>query len=61
MSDLRIYVDIENIINAIRKDKKQIDKELTAVLFDENMKLCIVHDVKKEEITKAINYTLNII
>lgn len=54
-----ISVNIDEIINAIRKDKKQIDSNLTAVLMDENMKLLIVHDVKIEEIEKAFNFIIN--
>ena len=36
--------------------KKQVGKELTAVLMKDDMKLQIVHDVQREEIENAINY-----
>lgn len=48
--------DIDKIIDAIKKDKKQIDSNITAVLFDENMKLKIYHDVDKKEIVDALEY-----
>lgn len=51
-----IRIDMETIISAIHKDKKQVGKELTAVLMKDDMKLVIVHDVKKAEIEEAINY-----
>lgn len=51
-----IAVDMEGIMSAIRKDKKQVSNELTAVLMSGEMKLNIVHDVKREEIERAINY-----
>lgn len=47
---------MDDIISAINKDKKQIGKELTAVLMKDDMKLQIVHDVQREEIENAINY-----
>lgn len=51
-----IEVDMDEVIAAIHKDKKQVGKELTAVLMKDDMKLNIVHDVKKEEIEKGIGY-----
>lgn len=51
-----IKVDMDQVISAIHKDKKQVGKELTAVLMKDDMKLNIVHDVKKEEIEEAIRY-----
>lgn len=49
-------VDMDEIISAIHKDKKQIGKELTAVLMKDDMKLVIVHDVKRDEIEAAVKY-----
>lgn len=49
-------VDMDAVISAIHKDKKQVGKELTAVLMKDDMKLVIVHDVKRDEIETAINY-----
>lgn len=51
-----IKVNMDDIISAIHKDKKQIGKDLTAVLMKDDMKLQIVHDVQRQEIEKAINY-----
>ncbi len=48
---------IEEFIQAIRKDKKQIDSGLTAVLMTDVPKdLKIVHDVTAEEVTRALDY-----
>lgn len=51
-----ISVEMDVIMNAIRKDKKQISKSLTAVLMDANMKLQIVHDLQPAEMEPAIQY-----
>lgn len=51
-----IQVNMDNVISAIHKDKKQIGKELTAVLMKDDMRLQIVHDVHRDEIESAINY-----
>lgn len=54
-----ISIDIKEIIAAIRKDKKQVSTDLTAVLMYDNMKLRIVHDLKPNETETAIQYTYN--
>ncbi len=54
-----IEVDMDEVISAIHKDKKQVGKELTAVLMKDDMKLNIVHDVKRDEIEKAVEYVFN--
>lgn len=51
-----IKVSMDEIISAIHKDKKQVGKQLTAVLMKDDMKLQIVHDIQKNEIEEAINY-----
>lgn len=51
-----VPLDMEKIISAIRKDKKQISSDLTAVLMYDDMKLRIVHDLKREEAQAAIQY-----
>ena len=56
INTLHIQVSMDDIISAIHKDKKQVGKELTAVLMKDDMKLQIVHDVQREEIENAINY-----
>lgn len=51
-----IEPDMDKIIAAIRKDKKQISTDLTAVLMNRDMSLTVVHDVKADEISNAIGY-----
>lgn len=51
-----IDFDMDKIISAIRKDKKQISTDLTAVLLKDDMKLVIVHDVTLGEIQEAVEY-----
>ena len=48
--------DMGTIMAAIRKDKKQVGTDLTAVLFDREMNLQIVHDMKPEEVEDAVLY-----
>lgn len=50
--------DMDAIIAAIRKDKKQTSKELTAVLMHDDMKLKIVKDLKAEEAQRAVQYVI---
>lgn len=54
---------LEDYLKAIKKDKKQIDNSVTAVLitrFGESGELSIVHDVKREEIKGAIEHFISI-
>lgn len=51
-----IVIDTEKMVEAIRKDKKQISTDLTAVLMQEDMSLIVVHDVAVEEINSAVSY-----
>lgn len=51
-----IKVDMDEVIAAIHKDKKQVGNDLTAVLMKDDMKLQIVHDVKRDEIETAVEY-----
>ena len=52
-----INVNMDDIIKAIRKDKKQTSASLTAVLMKgKDLKLEIVHDVEPSEIEPAVNY-----
>lgn len=51
-----IPMDMDKMIAAIRKDKKQTSSELTAVLMYDDMKLRIVHDLKINEADAAICY-----
>lgn len=54
---------ISDYMNAIRKDKKQINDSLTAVLIKKygyDAEIQVVHDVSPEEIEDAINYFISI-
>ena len=47
--------DMDAIMNAIRKDKKQVDRNYTAVLFqNDDLELRIVHDLERSEVEKAV-------
>jgi 3-dehydroquinate synthetase len=48
--------DCEKIISAIRKDKKQTDQQITAVLLTENFDLNIAHDLTADEVREAVSY-----
>ena len=53
--------DIDLILDAMRKDKKQTGNNLTAVLMREDanqMRLIVVHDMQKEEIRDSVQYLL---
>jgi len=50
-----INLNIDRIIDAMKKDKKQSSKDLTAVLLYDDLKLGIFKDLKKEEITQALD------
>lgn len=56
-----VTADMDKILSAIRKDKKQVSTDLTAVLMRDDMKLVIVHDVQNEEIQEAVNYVFNML
>jgi len=48
--------DFDAILSAIRKDKKQTNKGITAILLNENFDLLLVHDIRIEEIEAAVGY-----
>lgn len=50
---------LEQILSAIRKDKKQQGKELTAILFDREYQLHIVRDLQEKEVEEAVAYLLH--
>ena len=54
-----VKIEKQGIINAIRKDKKQIDKGIRAVLMKEDSTLVIVDDVEEEEIFRGFTYMKN--
>ena len=47
-------MEIDRIIDAVKKDKKQTSEALTAVLLYDDMKIGIYRDIKKEEIVYAL-------
>lgn len=49
-------MNIDTMISIIRKDKKQIDANLTAVLMNQDKKLSVVHDLQPEETKEAVAY-----
>lgn len=49
-------VSVEQMVVAIKKDKKQTDENIKAVLFDDKMKLKVFSDLQCEEIEEAIKY-----
>lgn len=54
---------IESYINAIRKDKKQVNESLTAVLiskYGRNGELSIIHDLTEKEIEEAVKYFMEL-
>lgn len=55
-----LNVEIEQFINAMRKDKKQTSTALTAVLMiqnsAENTELQVVHDIQIAEVSSALKY-----
>lgn len=58
-----LYKPLETYVDAIRKDKKQINDSLTAVLiskYSESGELTIVHDVTVNEVKEAIDYFIEL-
>jgi len=50
-----INLDVDLILDAMKKDKKQTGTEITAVLLYDNMKLGIFKDLKREEVENALD------
>lgn len=48
--------DCEAVLSAIRKDKKQTGRQITAVLLSEDYDLHILNDVTVDEVGEALNY-----
>lgn len=55
------WLRFDKIISAIRKDKKQVDEHLRAVLMSQDLTLSIVTDVKEKEIENAIKLLQNVL
>lgn len=51
-------IDINEVISAIRKDKKQVDSNLTGVLLTGEMQLKITNDLQRDEIERAFKDVL---
>jgi len=58
---LQTTLAIDNMIDAIRKDKKQTDSNLKCVLLSTNMKLNVYNNLQKEEAEQAITYVLQLL
>lgn len=54
------WFELEKVIQAIKKDKKQTDDAIKAVLIDFNYKLNVFNDITVIEIEKAIKHMLNV-
>lgn len=59
LSALRVNLEPERLIAAIKNDKKQINSGITAVLMDEQYRLNVVHDVQLHEVHAAFSHLLN--
>ncbi len=55
------WFENKTIISAIRKDKKQVDKSIRAVLMSNDLSLHIVTDVTEEEIFEAVEYLTRVL
>jgi 3-dehydroquinate synthase len=53
--------DIDVIIEAIHKDKKQTSSHITAILLDESYELHITDDISIAEVKKAFDYLIEFI
>lgn len=50
------WFQIKNILQAIHKDKKQINTAITAVLIKQDYTLGVFHDIQEVEITNAVEH-----
>ncbi len=55
------WFDKEVIISAIRKDKKQTNKDITAVLIQKDHSLGVYRDVTVEEVIESVDYISGIV
>lgn len=54
---------LDSYIKVIRKDKKQVDESLTAVLiskYDKNGELSVIHDLDEKEVEEAVKYFIEL-
>lgn len=54
----KINLNMNDIIDAIKKDKKQTNTTITAVLLDDLFKISIVKNVEEHEIETAVAYVI---
>lgn len=52
------WTDIEGLLAAIRKDKKQTSDSINAVLIRDNLELAVFKDIKEKEIQNAVEKIL---
>ena len=52
------WTDIERLLAAIRKDKKQTSESINAVLIRDNLELAVFKDIQEKEIQKAVEKIL---
>lgn len=52
-------MEMDVVLSAIRKDKKQVGDSITAVLFDREMHLQLVHDLTQEEAETGTRYVFD--
>lgn len=52
------WANVDNLVRAIRKDKKQTSDSINAVLIKDNLKLAVFKDIKEDEIKKAVEKIL---
>ena len=50
------WFELDTVINAIKKDKKQINSSISAILLDNNFALSIHNDITVDEISNAIEH-----
>lgn len=51
----------DTIISAIKKDKKQVDEHLRAVLMAQDLSLSVVTDITEKEIKDSVQYLIEIL
>ena len=55
------WFDFDKIVSAIRKDKKQTDTNIKAVLMNQDLSLEVKSDVKEDEIKLALTHLESIV
>lgn len=53
------WFEKNSIISAIRKDKKQVNKDIRAVLMNQDLSLSIYTDITENEISDAVDYLIS--